>query len=31
MVKDVVTRKFGDKDVGIIADYSDERMVFIDN
>lgn len=31
MGKEIVTRKFVDKEVEIIADYSDERMVFIDN
>lgn len=31
MEKEILTRKFGDKEVEEIASYSDERMVFIDN
>ena len=31
MGKEILTRKFGDKEVKEIASYSDERMVFIDN
>ena len=31
MEKEILTKKFGDKEVEEIASYSDERMVFVDN